>query len=68
MASICKKCKTEENLRRLTIPIKTRKEKVLKTKKIWVCEPCISEYYTDYRSSHPRVMIRGTRVNIGPRD
>lgn len=68
MTKKCRECKSEENVRKLTVPINTRKGRVLKTKKIWVCKPCIQEKYPDYRTIHPTIQVRGVNVNTKPRD
>lgn len=68
MAHKCKECKTEENVRKLTIPVNSRKGRVLKTKKIWLCGSCVKTHYPDYADLYPTVGVRGREVSTEPRN
>lgn len=68
MARKCKECKTEEKVRKLTIPVNSRKGRILKMKKIWLCESCIKTHYPDYMNIPQTVKVRGREVSIKPRN
>ena len=65
MTKQCKECGSEDNVKKITVPIKTRKGEMLKTKNIWVCETCLDTIYPDYRTQHPKLKVRGREINTG---
>lgn len=62
MASKCKMCLQEDNIKKIQVPVRKR-GKITKYKTLRLCPTCLRKHYPEYIDVYSPLLIRGSKVS-----